>query len=495
MVLKRTYGLIKSMLGGPPVTEIDVVESGDFQPQNIVSRFQDFETSLMGSLHSVGLPSTGVLIEVPQRARVFDNIEQSLSLLPEQVLQRSMYLSKFLAAVAAGLFDAALNYLWDETIGELRRRVAAYDLSYFYDLAVGAASDNRKHLSSEEDLPKVTDYDLIQAANKIGLVSDVGYHQLDVVRYMRNHASAAHPNQNDIRAMQLLNFLETCIIEVMTLPQNAVVVEIKKLLSNIKTSTLTKSDSVAIGITLDRLPPDQADNLANGLFGIYTRTETETSARENIRLLMPSLWQHTSEDVRSQFGIKTLRFTVNQENQRAAWAKELLDTVDGTKYLPEELRTSSIDQALDDLLTAHTGWNNFSTEVVPARILRSIVGTPPNIPAANEKRYVHDLVYVFLTNGHGVSHSANTIYVELLQGMTPEQSRTALLTFTDTRIASQLQTAIAQKKFRELLTILETKLIGRRAKQLHQTLSSFPGNYSQARHDSKIKSELASLAI
>lgn len=475
------------------MTEIDVVESDDFQPENIVSRFEEFEASLMGSLQSVGLPSAGVLIEIQQRARVFNNIDQSLSLLPDQVLQRSMYLSKFLAAVAAGLFDAALNYLWDETIGELRRRVAAYDLSYFYDLAVGAASDNRKLLSSEDDLPKVTDYDLIQAANKIGLVSDVGYHQLDAVRFMRNHASAAHPNQNDLRAMQLLNFLETCILEVMTLPQNDVVVEIKKLLSNIKTSTLTKADSAVIGITLDRLPADQADNLANGLFGIYTRTETEISARENIRLLMPTLWQHTSEDVRSQFGIKTLRFTVNQENKRATWARELLDAVDGTKYLPQELRTSNIDQALDDLLAAHNGWNNFSTEVVPARILKSIVGTPPDIPSANEKRYVHDLVYVFLTNGHGISHGANAIYTELLQGMTPEQSLTALLAFTDTRIASRLQSPLAKKKFDEIIAVLETKLIGRKAKQLHQTLSNFSGSYSQARHDSKIKREVISL--
>ena len=30
-----------------------------------------------------------------------------------------------------GLFDAALNYLWDELVSELRRRVAGFDLAYF----------------------------------------------------------------------------------------------------------------------------------------------------------------------------------------------------------------------------------------------------------------------------------------------------------------------------------------------------------------------------
>lgn len=476
------------------MTEIDIVESDEMPVNGVVAQFQEFETALMAKMQSVGLPNSGVLVQVPQRARVFQNIEDSLALLPLDVRKRSMYLSKFLAAVAAGLFDAALNYLWDETIGELRRRVAAYDLSYFYDLAVGAASDTRKLLSSEEDLPKVTDHDLIQAANKIGLVSDVGLHQLDLVRYMRNHASAAHPNQNDLRAMQLLDFLETCVLEVMILPQDEVVVEIKKLLSNIKTTKLTKADSSTIGITLDRLPSDQADNLANGLFGIYTRKESETSTRENIRLLMPTLWRHTSEDVRAQFGVKTMRFTVNQEKDRAEWARELIDAVDGGKYLPEQLRTSDIDQALDDLLAAHHGWNNFSAEGGPARFLQATVGTPPDIPKSNESRYIHDLIYVFLTNGHGVSHAADGIYLELLQGMTPEQSLTALLTFTDTRIASRLQSSLPQQKFKQLLALLETKLIGRSAKQLHQSLVAFTGGYTQARHDSKIKREVAALA-
>jgi hypothetical protein len=105
-----------------------------------------------------------------------------------------MYLSKFIAAVRSGLFDAALNYLWDETISELRRRIAGYDLDCFFDLAVGDPQ-RRPQLKTADDLPKVGDADTIMAANKMGLISDTGYKQLDLVRYMRNYASAAHPNQ------------------------------------------------------------------------------------------------------------------------------------------------------------------------------------------------------------------------------------------------------------------------------------------------------------
>ena len=92
-------------------------------------------------------------------------------------------------AVSAGLFDAALNYLWDETIGELRKRIVAYDLNYFFDQAV-TDPDKRKDLREPADLAKITDDELIRAAAKIGFISPVEQQQLDLVRYMRNHARA-----------------------------------------------------------------------------------------------------------------------------------------------------------------------------------------------------------------------------------------------------------------------------------------------------------------
>lgn len=65
----------------------------------------------------------------------------------------------------------------------------------------------RKHFSSAEDLARVQDADLLRACREIGLLSDVGFTQVDLIRYMRNHASAAHPNQVQITALQLAGWL------------------------------------------------------------------------------------------------------------------------------------------------------------------------------------------------------------------------------------------------------------------------------------------------
>jgi hypothetical protein len=55
---------------------------------------------------------------------VYRNMPDALSNLSPESRSNSLYISKFVAAVTAGLFDAALNYLWDETINELRNKLS-----------------------------------------------------------------------------------------------------------------------------------------------------------------------------------------------------------------------------------------------------------------------------------------------------------------------------------------------------------------------------------
>lgn len=95
-----------------------------------------FETGLLKQLASFGLPTENVLVNVEERGVVFFNAPAVIKLLQSHKRPESIYIAKFLAAVASGLFDAALNYLWDETIQELRKRVENFDIEYFFDIAV-----------------------------------------------------------------------------------------------------------------------------------------------------------------------------------------------------------------------------------------------------------------------------------------------------------------------------------------------------------------------
>lgn len=448
---------------------------------------QRHEAGLLSVIAELGLPIDNVLVPVTERIRVFNNIQETLSRLPAEHVARSVYLSKYLAAVASGLFDAALNYLWDETVGELRRRVANYDLEYFFDLAVGSQPDRRKRLSVAEDLSKVEDSELVSAALKMDLISDVGYRQLDLVRHMRNYASAAHPNQVELRALQLLEYLETCIVEVITLPETSVVVEIKKLLGNVKQTALDPADAPHIAQGFPGMGQTQADNLGEGLFGIYTTTTTDAQVRTNVRLLFPLLWPYLSEDVRGRFGIKYNRHLTNGDADQTAWARELLDVVDARRYLPEHVRVADIDSAVDALVVAHRGYNNFYAEVGPARELRALVGPSPDVPAVVRRKYVHAVVEGFLGNPWGVSHGAEDYYVQMIEGLTTDEALLALRSVEDVAVASTLQSQAPARRFSALLEMLKTRVVGRPAADLLEALEQFTGDLSKAAKDSHIK--------
>ena len=116
--------------------------------------------------------------------RMLSNVAGALAGLDPADRVRSYYVSKMIAAVAVGLFDAGLNYLWDETVSELRRRVAGYDLGYFYDIAV-SSPDRRKQLSTADDLVRVDDVDLLRGIRR--LLYGEGYTIRGVQRILKEH--------------------------------------------------------------------------------------------------------------------------------------------------------------------------------------------------------------------------------------------------------------------------------------------------------------------
>lgn len=467
-------------------TELAVRSSYDIQ-------LREFEHGLLTFLQSHNLPSTGIFVDTSERFAVFQNINNVLARVSNEHKQRSIYISKFVAAVASGLFDAALNYMWDETIFELRRRVSQYDISYFFDNAV--SPEKRKKLNDVDDLVKIDDSELIHGAKEIELISDLGFRHLDYIRYMRNWASAAHPNQNELTGLQLISWLETCIKEVITLPLSNVVVGIKRLLTNVKSNSISENEAKEIAAFFINLTQEQVNNLASGFFGIYTRSDTTVQTKDNIHRLLPLLWGRVDETTRQQFGIKYGKFIANNDQQEAVLARQFLDLVSGQHYIPNGLRAAEIVTAIENLLNAHRSLNNFYNEPTFARQLQRLVGTEGNIPHEVERTYVFALIEVFLTNGNGVAWNAESVYLSLLGQFSTVQATQALLSFTDDTISSRLQFQLCQKKYRQLLEIIKPKLTAPAVRELVESIETFTGPLDKMRDTSEIKRKVQNLQM
>lgn len=450
---------------------------------------ESFEAMILGRLAEAGLPTEGILVDLSQRHMLMQTASFALEKLPVEKRSQSSYTSKMIIAGSVGLFDAALNYLWDETVLELRKRVVNFDLQYFYEVAE-KSDKRRQELKTEDDLPKLDDQKLLTGCREIGLISEIGFQELELIRYMRNWASAAHPNQAELNGLQLANWLSVCIRNVITLPYDQVTVHVQRLLTNVRKQRLDDSTIKEITAFFVNLPPTQADPLASGLFGRYTDLTTTQDTLDNILRLWPALWNQTSDGLRYNLGFRLGRFRANGDQEEAKLARQLIDLVNGAAYLTTEERSWEIDSTLDELRDAHYGWNNFYNEPPIARRLRDVVGQNSAIPASLNRKYVLNLANVFLTNGNGVAVSADPIYQELIEKFTPEQASLALRSFTDSDVVAKLHRPLSQQKWSQLLQIIEHKLTGRNERELLNAVQDFTGPPSQLAKDAGIKLQL-----
>lgn len=456
-------------------------------------QLQNFEIALLNTLNYYGLPTASVFVSVDERLVVARNIEQVLGKISRDKRSQSVYMSKFIAATMSGLFDAALNYLWDETISELRQRVATYDLSFFCDNA-GISQDKRNRIKSAEDLTLIEDSELINGARKIELISEIGYKHLDYIRYMRNYASAAHPNQNQLSGLQIVTWLETCIREVISLPTPAEAVRIKELLTNIKSKVISNiQEAKRVAAFFVHLNQEQINNLALGFFGIYVQPDTTQQTRQNIQYLLPYLWGRVDELTRKQLGVKYGKFVSVNDTERKNLARQFLEQVEGLSYIPEELHAIDLEDAIKNLLHAHRAMNNFYNEPQFARQLQRIVGDFGKIPVSLNEWYVLALVEVFLTNGYGEVWAADPIYRSLIGLFDAEQASIAILSFNEINISSRLQFPRCRNKYLELLELVKPKISAVALKELINDIENFSGPYDKMKDDSRIKRKVANL--
>lgn len=471
----------------------DIVVNKSDSPQGVEVQLRDFETGLNDFLARHSLPNQNISADIDERSVTMSNLPRVIERIDTTRRMNSVYLSKFIAAVATGLFDAALNYLWDETVLELRNRVIQYDLSYFYDNA-GLSVEKRKKVNTSEELDQLTDSELIYGAKEIGLVSQIGFKHLDYVRYMRNWVSAAHPNHNEITGLQLIGWLETCIKEAIALPLGNVTIEIKKLLANIKMQTISDQEAKEVAVFFLQLTQEQSSNLASGLFGIYTRVDSTPNAQDNVRKLIPKLWDRVDEETRRGFGLKYGRFIANNDQQEKQSARDFLEHVSGLEYVSDDLRAVEIENAMEQLLTAHRGRENFYSEPTFARQLERIIGEHGQIPEQLNQRYVYGLVEVFLSNGSGVAWNAESTYESLLKRLDSDQALIAVLSFQDDFISSRLQLRLCQKQFRKLVEMMKMKAATPAMTEMVELVENSSAPPDRLREDAKIQQRAANLS-
>lgn len=412
----------------------------------------EYQENLSEFLKFLKLPNN-ILVDFKERKKVINNIPEIVENIDESVRQNSYYISKFIAASGAGLFDAALNYIWDETITSLRQKIELFDLEYFKSTL---DEDNKKKINNIEDLAKIDDNDVVIGCREIGILSPIGFKHIDYIRTMRNWVSAAHPNQVELTGLNICDWLDICIREVIGKEPSHFAIQTKQLLSNIRNNVYSKDDVLPIQQALQTTPQEFIIALHNALFGMFCDPSGKIEVKNNIRLIANDLWALLPEQQKKETGLKYAKWAVNGDIPRKTAAHEFLETVNGLSYLSEDVLAVELSDALHLLYNTHQGWNNFYNEPPFAKLIKKYIPTNGLIPDAIRHEYVKILFLCRIGNGCGVSGLAEPIYDELIGKFTDKEITEFLILFNDLDISSQLSCADCQRNLREILTVLKS---------------------------------------
>lgn len=377
-------------------------------------------------LNGIGLPTENVLYPTLDRVNILKALSDAIEILPIDQRSKSYYLTKFAVAVTVGLFDGALNYLWDETIGALRRLAINFDIQYLFSI-LGKINSRYKNFNNFEDLAEISDHDLLEACRRIGLLSDVNYRRLEIVNYMRNHASAAHPNDNEIDGFEMLGWLRSCLKYAIIAEPEHSVIHIKQLLENIRNVSIPATDALIIGNDIAKLPQERIDDLLWTLFGIYTDIKQDVTTKSNIENIAKYVWDCSSQDRKYEVGAKYGVFRKNGDVQRKQETQRFLTFVDGLAYKDEDSLAGELLEKLETLKSVHFAWNNFHNEYLHAKSLKDAIPANGQIPRAAKSLWVKVITIGYIGNGkghrHGVDEAALPYYEEYIQNFSdPEIS-------------------------------------------------------------------------
>lgn len=280
------------------------------------------------------------------------------------------YLDKAKRALEAGLYDAAVNYIWDLVVNDLRLKVEAYGVEILLSV-----EDGLKYHDGGETLQErwrdIADYRLLSGCHRLNLVSRTAFRHLSFWLSVRNHESAAHPvdEEEEVDLNTAMSLIRDAARFVLSRERPTAGFNLKTVAENLKSRDLT-DDTEEIREQLKQLTQAQCDSALGMMVSLFVGGTPQT--KKNILLLIVDIWSRASVEAQRKVGDKYAKLSAEGETDAKAEVFSLLTTVDGIGLIPENLRGAMFRKASKDLIEAHFGWENFKNEIAPARQLAEL---------------------------------------------------------------------------------------------------------------------------
>lgn len=358
---------------------------------------------------SLGVPRD-VLAGDESIQHVWGELPRLVHKIPED--KRSVLHVRMCAAIAAGLFDSAINYAWNSAVTEIRQKVISFGLNI--------VSQVKSKQFEESDLNDLKDAELLELALKLGLISEDDYFFLDQCRDIRNAFSAAHPPPSLLDEDEVVSFISRVARHALTDTHDAQGVDTSVLLGALKTGAFSGEQAAEWAARFQATHTAQRSLIFVMLHGIYCGPASDEDTRQNCLLLCEGLAEDMSRQGFSGVVNRHSEYVAKGDVKRIKASRTFFQELGSIGLLSKHEQHSIVSRAAKDLKQAHLGFNNFHNEPSFARRLRDVT-EDVEIPSSAQAEFVDSIALAGAGNPYGVSIAAWPIYLDMVRSMSPQE--------------------------------------------------------------------------
>lgn len=452
--------------------EIIVVENQTDIIESQVQKITEF-------LSNLGLPSDNIIATNQEREIINQTLPNYITQLPPELKKDARYLSKFVVGAGFGLFDYALNSIWNEVTLALRNKAITYGLDIFFDASVGGKM--RELYNTEDDLGGIKDNTLLNTCKKLELISETTYKKLAHILDMRNDIGISHPTNYTINAFELMGWFQTCIQDVLQDMPSDSAIQVKAFIENLKKlETIIEDDKIEkIKTQISSLASLHCSRILRTIFGLYVSDDSNQILRKNISKIIPFIWSASVDEVKYKIGIIVEGYNNNLHTEKYEKGCEFFEIAKGNKYRTDSERIINLENLSNELREAHFGYDNFYNEVPVIRKILTYFEDSKDIPNQIALNLIHSVMLCRigrgLTYSRGVSPKGKEFYDKFFNMLKDDFIPLFISQLTSFDIQQKLSRNISMEQAIEMIEEVKKNIINERfVESLDYLLSEFP---------------------
>jgi len=294
------------------------------------------------------------------------------------------YISEALKVLPVKGYRSAIGAYWNAVVDDLRQKILHRSIDLF-NKEIGS----KKKIEKYEDFQDhVTEYDLIEGAYKIGVLSWEGRKLMHQARETRN-MFYGHPKTQEPNLFKVLNLISDCNAHVLSEDFPPSIIDIATYLSQMESDSYDRNE-IAVEQAFSDLPSIYKTELSNRFFTTYVGESISSELRANIEFCSPILWGSITKDDKKQIGKRFDKLVVEGNKDNIKRGLGYISLVGGMMYVNLASRKIIIDPLIKTLETSIDDWD------AEAKIVKKIYPLSKFIPETSQEMYVKSITKVFV---------------------------------------------------------------------------------------------------